>query len=74
VKPQVFDGIVANLSFLSGNYILLFTKGREEGKFLSYNPPELVQQTEGHLCTGGVCSHAGWLRKPLDQMPRQYQK
>jgi hypothetical protein len=55
-------------------HILSSTKGREGGEFLSYNPPELVQPTEGHLHTGGVCSHAGRPRKPLDQKPGQSQR
>jgi hypothetical protein len=48
-------------------YVLPFTKGREGGVFLPYNLPELVQPTEDHLHTG-VCSHAGWPRKPLGWM------
>jgi hypothetical protein len=71
VKPKVFGK--SGLSFWT-SYFLLSIKGREEGKFLPYNPPELAQPTEGHLCTGGVCNHTSQLRKPLGQMPRQSQR
>jgi hypothetical protein len=62
------------LCVYSSYLILSSTKGREGGEFLSYNPPELVQPTEGHLHTGGVCSHAGRPRKSLDQKPGQSQR
>jgi hypothetical protein len=69
VKSKVFDSILANLNSFWKPYILPSTKEREEGEFFPYNPLELGQQTEGLLHTEGVCSHAGWLRKPLGQMP-----
>jgi hypothetical protein len=75
VKPEIFDSILANLSFLLGNLIsCLPQKEEKEGEFLIYNPPELVQPTEDHLSTGGVCSHAGQLRKPLGWTPGQSQR
>jgi hypothetical protein len=38
------------------------TKGREGSGIHPYKPPESVQPTEGHVCTGGVCS---WLAKKV---------
>jgi hypothetical protein len=63
VKAEVFDSVLASLGFFPRDCILPSIKEKGEGKTLPYSPPKLIKPAGDHLCTGGVCSHAGLLER-----------